>query len=119
MTSVEGRGAPVERPEGFELAEAWKLIADEVDQRRAPVRATARAAPGLVEVCRAAFGTRVRIGPTAPDGRVQLELRGHSPRRLAAEVARFGGALEVVEPPEVRAELAALAGQLTDLYGRS
>ncbi len=41
MTSVEPTGERVVRPAGFDLAEAWKLITDEVDQRRAPLRANA------------------------------------------------------------------------------
>jgi predicted DNA-binding transcriptional regulator YafY len=45
VTSVEGAGAPVVRPEGFELSEAWRLIADDVDRRRTPLTVLAAAAP--------------------------------------------------------------------------
>lgn len=116
MTSVEPTGERVERPEGFDLAEAWRLITDEVDQRRAPVRATALADPRAVGWCRAVMGTRVGVGPAGPDGRIEVELRGHSPRSLAAEVAGFGALLEILGPPEVRRELAGVAGELTRLY---
>ncbi|MEO5678694.1 MAG: transcriptional regulator [Acidimicrobiales bacterium] len=117
MRSVEPTGHPVVPPAGFDLAEAWRLISDEVEQRRAPVRAVALATPEVVGWCRAVLGNRVRIGPGAPGGRVEIELRGHSARSLAAELAGFGGRLEVVEPPEVRQELAALATELAVLYG--
>src|SRR5687767_3313341 len=45
VTSVEPTGERVVRPAGFELTEAWKLITDEVEQRRTPVRARAMADP--------------------------------------------------------------------------
>lgn len=116
ITSVEPTGDPVVRPQGFVLEEAWRMIADEMEQRRAPLRARALAAPYAVYWCRGLLGNRVRIGPAQPDGRVELELRGHSPRSLASEIAGLGGALEVLEPPEVRQELANLAAQLAERY---
>jgi predicted DNA-binding transcriptional regulator YafY len=115
-TSVEPTGEPVVRPEGFELAEAWRLIADEVDRRRTPVLAAALVQPDMVWLCRSVFGNRVRIGPTGADGRVEVELRGHSPRSLAAEAAGMGAMLDVVGPPEVRQHLAAIGAELVDLY---
>ena len=107
----------VVRPEGFELTEAWKLITDELDQRRAPLRAEVRAWPRAVPWCRAVFGNRVRIGGTGEDGRVELEVRGHSPGSLAAELSPFGTALEVLEPAEVREALGRLGAALVATYG--
>jgi predicted DNA-binding transcriptional regulator YafY len=116
IDAVDGTGEPVRRPEGFDLEEAWRMIADEIDQRRAPVRARAVAAPQAVGWCRASLGARVRIGPAGPDGRVELELRGHHARSLAAELAGFGGLIEVLEPAELRAELGAIGVQLVSRY---
>jgi len=117
MTSVELNGKRVVRPEGFDLTEAWRLITDEVEQKRAPVLARAAVEPYAVPWCRARLGTRVRIGPQGPDGRVEIELRGHSAGSLAAEIAGFGTAVELIDPPEVRAELAKIGAQLTRAYG--
>ena len=117
MTSVEPIGEAVVRPEGFELAEAWRLITDEVEQRRAPVQARAMAHPYAVGWCRSSMGNRVRIGAAGPDGRVELELRGRSPRSLAAELAGFGDLVEVLEPAEVREHLAAIGADLARMYG--
>src|SRR5438445_513006 len=39
MRSVDGTGEPVIRPDGFDLGQAWQLIADEIEQRRTPTRA--------------------------------------------------------------------------------
>ena len=117
MTSVEPTGERVVRPAGFDLAEAWKLITDEVDQRRAPLRANTLASGEVVWDLRHMFGTRVRIGPTTPDGRVEVELRGQSPWLLAAEIAGFGSLVEVLDPTEVREQLSRLASELATTYG--
>ncbi len=47
--------------------------------------------PEIVWECRGTFGSRVRIGPTVPDGRVEVEIRGHTACSLAGEIAAFGG----------------------------
>ncbi|MEA2825907.1 MAG: hypothetical protein QOG43_346 [Actinomycetota bacterium] len=117
MTSVEPTGDAVVRPDGFVLAEAWKLIAEEVDLRRTPATARALATPRSLGWCRWAFGNRLRIGPSQPDGRVEVEVRGHSVQSLGAEMAGLAGYVEAVDPPELRAELARLAAALSAVYG--
>jgi predicted DNA-binding transcriptional regulator YafY len=118
ITEVVPTGEPVVRPHGFDLAEAWRLIADEVDQRRAPVVARGTAATARVGVLRMTFGTRLRIGPPATGNRVEVELRGHNVESLAGEIAGFGAAVEVLDPPVLRDRLAQLATELAALYGR-
>lgn len=118
MSSVQPTGEAVVRPDGFDLAEAWRLIADEVDRRRAPVVAHGLMQPAMVWVLRAVFGNRVRIGPPGPDGRIEVELRGHSDRSLAAEAAGLGAMLEIVDPPSVREHLATVGAELVEMYGR-
>ncbi len=118
MTSVEPTGDPVVRPDGFDLAAAWRLITDEVDQRRLPLQARATTTADMVWLCRRVFGPRVRIGPPGPDGRVEVEIRARGVRSLAGQVAGLGAALEIVDPPEVRALLAAIGAELTGTYGR-
>ena len=117
MTSVEPNGGAVVRPDGFHLEEAWRLISDEVEQRRTPYHARALATPETVPVCRWVLGNRVRIGPTGPDGRVEVELRGHHLHSLASEVAGLGAGLEIVEPVELRDRLAQIASELAAVYG--
>jgi predicted DNA-binding transcriptional regulator YafY len=116
MTSVEPTGDPVVRPDGFDLEEAWRLISDEVEQRRTPFHARAWATPETLHVCRWVLGNRVRIGPTGSDGRVEVELRGHNVHSLAGEIAGVGAGLEVVEPVELRERLAEIASELVELY---
>lgn len=116
VTAVEPVGEAVVRPDGFDLGEAWRLISDEVDERRAPVRARAIADPHTVAICRYLLGSRVRIGPAGPDGRVELELRGYSIHSLATEIAGLGDGLDVIDPPALRARLLDLGRQLSARY---
>ncbi len=116
ITSIRPTGQPVVRPPGFELAKAWQLIADEIEQRRTPLRARALADPRIVPHCRWVVGNRLRIGPAGSDGRVEIELRGHSVDSLASEIAGLAGALEVVDPPELRERLARIGAELCARY---
>ena len=116
ITAIERTGKPVVRPEDFDLTEAWKLISDQVEEKRMPLRAHALADAYAVPWLRAQLGNSLRIGPTTDDGRVEVEVRGHHPRSLAASIAGFGKMLEVVDPPEVRAALADVAAELLDTY---
>ncbi|HSS09943.1 MAG TPA: YafY family protein [Acidimicrobiales bacterium] len=117
VTSAEPTGEPVVRPEGFELAQAWRLISDEIEQRRTPLRARALADPDIVPICRWVLGNRVRIGPAGVDGRVEIEFRGHHIESLAGEIAGLGSALEVIDPPELRDRLAQVGAELMATYG--
>jgi predicted DNA-binding transcriptional regulator YafY len=117
ITAVEPRGEPVVRPEGFDLAEAWRLIAAEVDAKRVPVRVRAWADPHIVGLLRMMFGTNVRIGPAGPDGRIEVEVAGAHVDAVAGELSGLGARLEVVDPPEVRTRLAVLGAELIETYG--
>ena len=117
MQAVAATGDPVIRPVGFDLADAWRMISSKVDELRAPLRARALLTPDAVGWCRMTVGNRVRIGPALADGRVEVELRGHSIGSLAAEVAGFGNRIEIIDPPELRARLAELGAELIAVHG--
>jgi predicted DNA-binding transcriptional regulator YafY len=116
IQSVEPTGERVVRPEGFDLAEAWRMIADEVEQRRTPITARARVEAGSVPLLRMIFGTRAQIGPTDHDGRVAIDVRGHDVGSLAGQLAGLGRVVEVIGPPEVRARIIEISAELADLY---
>ena len=117
VTSIERTGARAVRPDGFELGEAWKLISAEVDQLRAPVRVRVAAEVGVVARLRWVFDTLVRVGPAQPDGRVEVEVAGPSLAALAGQLAGFGAQLEIIEPEEMRVELARIGHELAATYG--
>ena len=116
MSVLEGTGEPVARPPGFVLAEAWSLIADEVNERRLPVRAQVLVNAHSVGVVRGVLRNRVRIGAAQPDGRIEVEIRGHSVESLGGDLAGFGHMVEVVGPHELRARLVRVANELLGLY---
>ncbi|NMD25682.1 MAG: WYL domain-containing protein, partial [Actinobacteria bacterium] len=110
-------GRPATRPADFDLGEAWALIADQVEQLRAPVVVHAIALPRLVTILAFVFGGRLTVGDTLADGRVEVEIRGHSLESLAGELGGFGAGVEVLSPVEVRRSLARVGCELTALYG--
>ncbi len=116
ILAAEPTGRAATRPEGFDLGAAWATIADRVDELRAPLVAQALASPRLVGVLRYVFGNRVRAGEAAPDGRLHVEIRGHSVHSLTGELGGFGGGIEVLGPPELRAALAQVGHDLVALY---
>jgi predicted DNA-binding transcriptional regulator YafY len=116
VTDVQSTGERVVRPDGFDLAEAWRMISAQVDELRTPVRARAAATAEMVATLRWVLGTRLRVGPQRPDGRIDVEVAGYSERSLAGEIAGFGAALEVFEPETVRSQLAQIAGELRAVY---
>lgn len=110
---------PVVRPAGFDLAETWQSVLSTLDERRTPCKVTALADPGIVTTLQGVLGTRLSVGEAGHDGRVTLEVRGHSAQVVAAELAGFADHVEVTAPQMVRTHLAHLGARLTDRYGPS
>ena len=118
VTAVEQTGEAVVRPAGFDLAASWRSVVHTVEERRTPAHASVVGPPAIVPFVRWVFGNRVSIGPPDADGQIPIEVRCHTMDRLAHELAGFGRTLEVIEPPELRHQLATIGAELTALYGR-
>ncbi len=116
IQSVELTDESVVRPDGFVLADAWQMIATEVEQMRLPVVVRALVDPQAMSWFRHTLGSRLRIGMAIDDGRVEVEIRSHSDYSVAGELAGFGSIVEVIEPPSVRSRLAGIATELSVLY---
>lgn len=116
VSSVEPTTDLVRRPEGFDLAESWREIADEVDRRHMPLEAHGLCAPDGLGLLRMALGPRLDIGGAAPDGRIEVVLRGPSEYALAGEIAGLVEWLEVTGPPDVRDRLASIGAALVERY---
>ena len=108
---------PVERPDGFDLETHWRSVVAELDERRVTFRASARVEAEALPWLRSAFGTRLSVRETEPDGWVGVEIRSWSARTLAGELAGFGRWVEVLQPTEVREHLARVGSELADHYG--
>jgi predicted DNA-binding transcriptional regulator YafY len=116
VRGVVALGEPVVRPEGFDLAEAWNMITDEVDQKANAVHARGLARPEAIGLLRMIFGNRVSIGPAAADGRIEVDISAAHIHALAGELAGVGHQVEVHEPPELRERLGQIGTELAALY---
>jgi predicted DNA-binding transcriptional regulator YafY len=103
-----------ERPDEFDLAAFWteSSAAYEREVMRLPV--VIRIAPDKLERLAEFVGWRAiegaeELGEPDPDGWKRVRLRLDWPEEVPGKLLGIGGDLEVLEPPEVRAELVALA----------
>ncbi|MBV8950530.1 MAG: WYL domain-containing protein [Actinobacteria bacterium] len=117
VRSVELTGEPVQPPPGFDLAATWRDVVAKMDERRSASRVRALADPPIVGWLRGHFGTRLRIGDRGDDGRVAVEIGFGATENAARELAGYGPGLEVLDPPEVRQQLAAIGAGLVERYG--
>jgi predicted DNA-binding transcriptional regulator YafY len=106
VRSVSATDLPVERPEDFDLSEAWRSIVTGVDAQRTPITVTLRTDETTLDVLRWVFGNRV--GTESPDttGQIRVEVRAQSELMIARQLAGFADAVEVVSPKAVRDHLA-------------
>lgn len=106
VRSVTPTDRPLERPAGFDLAEAWRSIVTAVDAERLPVTVRLRTDEVIVDVLRYMFGNRIEAGEPDGGGRVDVELRAESELMVARQLAGFADRIEVTSPAAVRDELA-------------
>ena len=107
---------PAQRPADFDLAAAWEEIVTRVDELRATHRTTLLVDADAVGYFVGMFGRRVVSNHFGePRSTIVLGTPAGEPRRIASELAGFGGSIEVIDPPDVRAELHRLG---TDLAAR-
>ena len=87
-----------------------------MEDRRSTVPATVLVPAHLLPVLRRVFGRHCSGAEPTGDGRVRVAVAAHTARSVAEQLAGFGGALEVAEPAEVRAELARLGAELVERH---
>ncbi len=114
---MNATGEPVVRPDGFDLAETWQSVVDTIEERRRTVRVTVLMPGYAVPWVQQAFGTDLDVVGARPDGRTEVTLGVSSARQAAERLAAWGRLLEVVEPSEVRDELARIGSELVAAYG--
>lgn len=106
VRSVDATDQLVERPDDFDLSEAWTSIVTGVDAQRTPVTVTLRTDESMLDVLGWMFGNQV--GEPSPDGsgRITVEVRAQSEWMMARQLAGFADAVEVLSPAAVREHLA-------------
>ncbi|WP_067973324.1 helix-turn-helix transcriptional regulator [Nocardiopsis trehalosi] len=107
-------------PEGFDLAERWRAWSAEFEASRHSLRTRVRLTARGLELVRAlaspitAAGTEGR--EPGADGWCEVELAVESVRHATVEFAGYGPDIEVLDPPELRAALAAYLRAAADRY---
>lgn len=117
VSSVELTTEKVRRPDGFDLADSWREIADAVDRKRTPLEASAVCAPDGLGLLHVVLGDRLEVGGRTVDGRIEIVIRGRDEYTLAGELAWLADWLEVTGPQGVRNHLASIGSALVARYG--
>jgi predicted DNA-binding transcriptional regulator YafY len=108
------------RTSDFDLSRFWQDHLQYFDQSRftaeAVIRVSAALAARMYDVSFPLLVAAVAAATPEPDGTVVVTLPIESIPNAAATLARFGNNLEVLQPPELRTELATLGRGLLDLY---
>ncbi|MGL5928401.1 MAG: helix-turn-helix transcriptional regulator [Dermatophilaceae bacterium] len=108
-----------EPPAGFDLAEAWEEVVDAMEALRSRTWATVAVETRWLGVLARQFGRHCEVEPNdALEAADRSWVRVGAPTVLdiARTLAGWGGAIEVIEPTEVRAELARIGRELAEQY---
>lgn len=119
IRSVELTGEAARRPPGFDLAETWRDIVARMEEQRSSERVRALVDPSIIGWMRAHFGKRLSVGDRYADGRVGVDIGFGATHNAAMELAGYASGLEVLDPPEVRHQLAAIGALLIERYGEN
>ncbi|WP_030598419.1 helix-turn-helix transcriptional regulator [Streptomyces fulvoviolaceus] len=119
ITEAEILAEPFTRPADFDLADHWARWTAEfessLDQLPVTVRLTTEALAALPEIL-GDTTSAARATPDPEDGWHRLLLHFDSPRAACRRLLGFGPDAEVLEPPEVRLELAEAARRTAARY---
>lgn len=122
LVSITATGVRFDRPDGFDLAAHWQAYVTDFADRRITGVATVRLSPRGVDRLWDLCGPEVEraavagAGPGDADGWVQASLPIESVEHAHSELLRFGADIEVLEPVELREQMAATAAALAHRY---
>ena len=117
IVAAEPTGETAERPDDFALDEAWRQIVGEMEERRSTTWAVVLIPTRFVPILRDHFGRHCHVEEELTDGRSRVRLGAPRPLDIARNVAGWGAIVEVLSPPEVRAELARIGTELVQSCG--
>jgi predicted DNA-binding transcriptional regulator YafY len=103
-----------ERPESFDLPSYWTESSAAYEREVPRLEVVVRVDPAFVDelhdhVGDASMATADRVDESDPEGWTRLRLRMTYPREAPARLLGMGSHLEVLDPPEVRQRVVALA----------
>jgi predicted DNA-binding transcriptional regulator YafY len=118
-------GEEFERPADFDLTEYWREWSEQFERRMYPRIAVVRLSPrarALVPFYLGAVGAGAlrqaeRDGEPDADGWLRVELPIEPHDAALGELLRFGPELRVIDPPELREQVAEAIGRMGSFYG--
>jgi predicted DNA-binding transcriptional regulator YafY len=122
ISAVRVLDEPFERPAGFELAGFWERWSAEFVTSRPRLTVRLRASPQALAAFGEVFGDDARPAldaaePPDDQGWQTVTLSFEHELAAAHRLAGFGGQVEVLAPPSVRALLVTAAQEILDRYG--
>jgi predicted DNA-binding transcriptional regulator YafY len=122
ILDLEVLGQRFERPKAFDLAAYWRNSTQRLEADLHRNLATVRLSPWGVRMLEAFTSPYVRAAAQISsevdaDGWHTAVLPVGSIRQASVELLRFGLEAEVLEPPELRAKMAAVAAGMNAIYG--
>jgi predicted DNA-binding transcriptional regulator YafY len=115
----------VKRPKDFDLAAYWAESVKEFDEHRAQVQVRLRVHVSHADDLPRLLGEGLRfqlderLPDASSDGFVVLDLSYESLSDARADLLGVGPSIEVVEPAELRTEIADVAARVVELYART
>ncbi|MBF6237477.1 YafY family transcriptional regulator [Nocardia otitidiscaviarum] len=116
IVAAEPTDETFERPDDFTLAAAWNEVVGEMERIRSRVRATLLVDTRLTYVLHDQFGRHCETETDLDDGRSRVRVGAPTALDIARHLAGWGADIEVLDPPEVRAELGRIGAELTARY---
>ena len=123
VASAVADDAPVRRRDGVELAGLWEALRRQVEERPAGVPVVVRVRRERLDMFRRICAANLAVdnaGGGGDDGGADSGWAVVALRFAAVAAARtllsFGANAEVISPPEVRADLAAVAAEVVECY---
>lgn len=107
---------PVRRRAGAELTDVWSGLRSEVEQRSASVAVRARVRTERLAWFIRVSGTQLAQYPVEAEGEWTEVQLAYPALRAVRQLLPHADSVEVLDPPEARAELAEAARAVTELY---
>lgn len=123
ILSLDVREQNVQRPKRFDLAKFWaawiKAFEARLMRERAVVKVSPQGRKWLAEISPAAAAAiDAAHTPCKPEGWVKAEIPIEGVAYARRQLLNLGGEVEIVSPPELRAEMRAEAKRIAALYAR-
>ncbi|MET8564452.1 YafY family protein [Streptomyces flaveolus] len=108
---------PVRRRPGVELADVWELLRRQVEERENEIEVTVRVRRELLDMFQRMVAAQLTAPPEDDGASEWVTARLAYPvLRAVRQLLAFSDRVEVLDPPEARAELLAGARSVTALY---